>query len=532
MMKKICSLLMCLCLLMALPLSVMAAQDANMIQSVKIDGKDITIICADGTDSAGTYQVCVDGQEIPVTESNVRNEKYPVTVFCLVDTSGSISEYKMRLIQETLTELSDSMGEEDNMVIATLGNSLTVGPVLQTKEEREEAIGSIQTTHDDTNLYASIVQSLDKLISDTSYNPYGCVVVLSDGSDQQDNGMTEQEVMNAVKDAKRPLYTVALIEKGEEREGGKVLGSFARSSHGGIHQTTVSEGANKPIRWDMTGDEFGSTIWTSLQGMTVLWGDLRDVQIDSSKTEVRLDVTYVSGSDSYTDFALLNANELPAEPQELPPVTIAPGAEEETAEPETTVTETTGEVEQPIYKRPVFWAVIAVVVILAGVVILIVIKKGAKKQDAPLADGPVPVISDLDPTQGFDGGTAPIGSTTWGQTKDPAPTSLGKRYKVYMTDIPYGTQKLSYTVMEKEIVSFGRDKNRVTCVVNTKDTQLSGKHFSLLLQDSGYCIQDEGSTNGTYLNGVSISGKGWVKMNSEDKVRAGAYEYRVIIKEA
>jgi len=523
---------MCLCLLLAMSLPVMAAQEANMIQSVEIAGENITIICADGTDSAGTYQVCVDGQEIPVSESNVRNEKYPVTVFCLVDTSGSISTYKMRLIQETLTELSNSMGEEDNMVIATLGNSLTVGPVLQTKEEREAAIGSIQTTHDDTNLYSSIVQSLDKLISDTSYNPYGCVVVLSDGSDQQDNGMTEQEVMNAVRDAKRPLYTVALIEKGEEREGGKVLGSFARSSHGGVHQTTVSEGANKPIRWDMTGDEFGSTIWNSLQGMAVLWGDLKGVQVDSSKTEVRLDVTYVSGSDSYTDFALLNVNDLPAAPEELPPVSIGPDAEEETTEPETTaVTETTGEVEQPIYKRPVFWAVIAAVVILAGVVILIVLKKGVKNPDAPLGNAPVPVISDLDPTQGFGGGTAPAGGKPWEPTKDPAPTSLGKRYKVYMTDIPYGTQKLSYTVMEKEIISFGRDKNRVTCVVNTKDTQLSGKHFSLLLQDSGYCIQDEGSTNGTYLNGVSISGKGWVKMNSEDKVRAGAYEYRVIIKD-
>ena len=536
-MKKIISLLICLCMLLAMPISAMAAQEANMIQGVWIDGQDMMIICADGTDSAGTYEVRLDDQRIPVEESNVRNDKIPVTVFCLVDTSGSISEFKMRLIRETLTELSNSLGGEDNMVIATIGNQLTVGPVLQTREEREAAIDSIQVTHDDTNLYSCIVQSMEKLISDTSYNPYGCVVVLSDGSDQQDNGMTEQEVMNAVQAAKRPLYTVALIEKAEEREGGKVMGSFARNSYGGEHQTTVSEGANNPVRRDMNGDEFGSVIWNSLQGMSVLWGDLSGVNVPADKTKILLDVTYVSGSDSYTDDMELDATVITP----VPPVTIPPETYPETTEPTETVVVTTETIaEIPIWKKPVFLVAVAAGVILIGVAVLLVIRSrsGKVQQDPGQFSDVMPGIQNLDVTKGIIEDTAgtTLGDidTTWGapgRTGKPGTTIQCKVYKVYMTDIPYGTLKMNFRVNEKEITTFGRDQKRVNFVLNSKDTQLSGKHFSLNLQEKGYCIQDENSTNGTYLNGVSISGKGWIKLHSEDKIRAGAYEYRIIIKE-
>ena len=290
-MKKLMSMLLCLCLLLTMALPVLAAQDANVIQAVWINDMEMTIICADSAEGSGTYQVKVDGQEVPVEKSTVRAAGVPVTVFCLVDTSGSISEFKLRLVRETLTELSNSMGENDNMVIATLSNTITVGPVLKTPEERADAIANLIQTAEDTNLYSGIVQSLEKLTSDTSYNPYGCLVVLSDGLDKQDNGLTEQEVMNAIEHARRPLYTVALIERATEREGGKVLGSFSRYSYGGIHQTTVEEGANAPIRWYMTGDEFGGGIWSSMETMAVLRADLTGLEVDSQKNEVRLDIT-------------------------------------------------------------------------------------------------------------------------------------------------------------------------------------------------------------------------------------------------
>lgn len=525
-MKKICSVLLCLCLMLALALPAAAAQEAKMIQVVWTNEEEMMIICAPGAESAGTYQVMIDGKEVPAAESTVRADQVPATVFCLVDTSGSIGEFKLRLIRETLLEISNSLGENDNMVIATTGNTMTVGPLLQTKQEREEAIAAISTTHEDTNLYSGIVQSFEKLTSDTSYNSYGCVVVLSDGLDKQDNGMTEQEVLNAIEKYKRPLYTVALIESGTEREGVKVLGSFARNSYGGVHQTTLGEGANAPVRWDVKGDEFGSVIWTSLQGMAVLRADLSDVEVDIRKTEVRLDVTFTSGSDSYTDYRLINANELPAIPMEIPPLTLAPKGTEEETEPSQTAAETTEPQKDNILSSPLIWVAVACVAILAAVLVLVIMKK--KRQDQIQDVGVTQAdFQDMGVTQGFTEGAA-IG-TTIAATGANVVEDLTRKYKIYMTDIPYGTQKLTFTAKEVEVTAFGRDKKRVQCVVNVSDTQLSGKHFAVVLQKDMFCIRDENSTNGTYLNGVSISGKGWVKLLSGDKVRAGSYEYRIII---
>jgi len=108
------------------------------------------------------------------------------------------------------------------------------------------------------------------------------------------------------------------------------------------------------------------------------------------------------------------------------------------------------------------------------------------------------------------------------------PAGKELHYLVYLTDIPYGHNKYSYRVKENQAVTFGRNA-RSQHIVNPKDANLSAIHFSLHLQKEKFCVQDEGSRNGTFLNGVPISGKGWTKLRSGDKIRAGGYEYRIVI---
>lgn len=548
--RKLCSIVLCLILVLGIPMGTLAAQQANIIQNVWIQDTGMKLICADAEESGGEYRVQVDGTDVPVTPSTVAEDGMAVTVFCLVDTSGSISQFKLRLIQETLQELSNSLGSEDNMVIATLGNHLNVGPILHTKEEREAAIGGLKPSGEDTNLYAGIVESFDRLTSDTSYNAYGCVVVLSDGMDKQDNGMTEQEVLNAVQAARRPLYTVALVEEYTERDAGKILGSFARSSYGGVHQTTANEGGDKHIRWDVSGSEFGSVIWASLQDMTVLYADLSSIGIESGRTEVRLDVTFDSESSSYSDYRILNGSELPQaatptqEPAPVQPQVVVPETTDapETEATQTSVPQTTEAVQEPGFlEKNGLWIVLAVVALILAIVLVLVKKNKDKKkqqeqqnwQQEPgtvLEQNTIPGegFGDVGMTRGFTQDDIP--ATIPGNTQQEEETEiLRQRYLVRITDIPYGTQTLRFTVNAVEQVTFGRDPKRATCLLNKTDNQLSGVHFALTLQKDYFCIQDMGSRNGTYLNGIPIKDRGWIKMQSGDKVRAGAYEYRVTI---
>ena len=557
--KRLISFVLCVVLLMAVPLSVLAAQEARIIQNVWIQDTDMTIVCADPEAEDGVYQVMVDGSSVPVDISDLQTEQIPVTVFCLVDTSGSISQFKLELIQETLLELSNSMGEQDNMVIATLGNDLEVGPVLWTKAEREAAIAQISASHEDTNLFAGIVQSLNRLTSDTSYNSYGCLVVLSDGMDKQDNGMTEQEVMNAIAAARCPVFTVALVEDYTEREAGKVLGSFARSSYGGIHQTTANEGGDKHIRWDVEGSEFGACIWSAVQNMSVLHVDLSGIAVDDRKTEVRLDITFECGSNSYSDSRNLNVNDLPAPPQETEPPastpedqSVVPGSTDAADPTETTVTE-----QKTFLEKNWIWIVVAVILIILAV-ILVVVKKSrdSKKQNNTTfmdqESSTTPGTMGFEPFNPFGqdnlGSTVMEGETqgeTIGATVDGTAGGtvsgtvggeieqvLNQMFLVSLTDIPYGHIQLSFKVKAVEQVIFGRGGKETNFVINQTDKQLSGKHFAMTLQKDYFCIQDMKSTNGTWVNGIPIADRGWIKIESGDKIRAGGFEYRVTIEEA
>lgn len=509
--KKSAVFLICLLLLLWIPLPALAVQSSNLIEHVWIDGTDMTLVCV-GMESNQQYEVRLDGQPIPVSASRIRREEMPVTVYCLVDTSGSISSYKMNLLRGTLLELSDSMTDGDSMVIATVDDQLIIGEELHTAQERATAIEAIASSQKDTNLYTGIVGSLDRLASAQDYNTCRCLVILSDGVDCQDNGMTEQEVMNAVKNARLPVYTVALVQNSSEREGGKILGSFARGSYGGVHLTTVKEGANSPIRWDVSGVEFGSIIWNYMQDTAVLTADLSKIQIDPNKSEVQVSVSYTYGSSTYSDSITLDASVFPVP------------AEEATESTEPLITEPGKQESIPDIPgaKPKLWVIFAIaaatVVLIAAIVLLAVKKAVGKKEAQETPDKPEPPIAVPEPLH-----EEPIRQEKAAGEPRPEP-----KYVVRMIDIPHGTQHLSFTLPAYQEVSFGRDK-RSQNIVNQKDRLLSGIHFSIMIRDGIYCVRDENSLNGTLLNGVPVSSKGWTKLYSGDKLRAGSYEYRMII---
>lgn len=501
-----CFLVVCWLVISAPPFTVSAAQKSNIIQDVQIHEETLTILCAN-MEETGEYTVQMDGVELPISTGSVDLTRTPVTVFCLVDTSGSISNFKMKLIQDTLLEISSSLGKEDSMVLATVDDQLTIGEPLLSAEECEVAINGIKSSYKDTNLYYGIVKSLERLSSDETYHDCRCLIVLSDGIDCQDNGFTEQEVMAAIQNARLPLYTVALVENYNEREGAKTLGSFARSSFGGKHFSTVDEGGNKPIRRDSSGTEFGRSIWESLIGTPVLEADVAELTIDQPKTLVRLSVQYRAGNNTYEDSV-----DLPVDVFPTVPVTeeTESGTSKDTAIAESYPGQ---EDPQPESKLSFLWIVIAVLVTAgASVTVWMVLRKRKKKTP------PIPEV----PQNSIEQKNVQINSE-----REIIPQNE-KYYHLYLTDIPHGIKKRHYKFPENHTVTFGRD-SRSTEIVDSQDKKLSGTHFAIIAQAEKYCVRDEKSRNGTFLNGAPIAGKGWSKLESGDKIRAGSFEYRIII---
>jgi pSer/pThr/pTyr-binding forkhead associated (FHA) protein len=59
--------------------------------------------------------------------------------------------------------------------------------------------------------------------------------------------------------------------------------------------------------------------------------------------------------------------------------------------------------------------------------------------------------------------------------------------------------------------------------------EISRKHLLIKLNDHGEVfVEDQGSTNGTYLNGAKI--KGMHPLNASDTIRLGSIEVKVSVK--
>lgn len=62
-----------------------------------------------------------------------------------------------------------------------------------------------------------------------------------------------------------------------------------------------------------------------------------------------------------------------------------------------------------------------------------------------------------------------------------------------------------------------------------QDETVSRVHAILMFRDAAYQIRDNDSTNGTYVNGEDIFGKGAVRLKQGDKIRVGVTEFTLYI---
>ena len=496
--KRISAALVALCLILTLPLTALAAQESRMIQWTKSEPGKLSMLLTSQTEK-GTYAAVLDGQELTLTGGNILKESVPVTIYCLVDTSGTVTSSQMKLIQGTLTQISQSMSNDDNMIIATVSSKLEQSECLDTEQKRAEAISGLSASHKNSNLNSGIVSSLNRLDSATDLNPARVLVVLSDGASAQNSGMTEAEVLDAVAKSTVPVFAVCPVENYADRSGSKLLGSYARNSCGGMLLTTVKDDAT--IRWDATGQEFGAAVWKAISSFQYLSADLSALALDVGKSEYKLTLTFTTENSEFTDSVSVAAADLLPEPE---PETTAETTEETEPEPEP--------VPEP---APVaLYAGIGVGVLVVALVaaFLVLRRQKARREEAARK-----AAEEAAREQNLK--TTPIDSAT--QSAKPA-------CYVELVDIPYGAHPQRFVVPLGEPVTFGRN-SRARYVLNASDAQLSGLHFSLLVRDGSICVRDENSTNGTYINGVSIVGTGWNQIRSSEKLRAGSSEYRLIV---
>lgn len=499
-----------LALALLLTLQVCAASENHFLQGYESAPGQLTLHgCALEDAEASQFQAVLSGSSIPIVAvSNVSEQEIPTTVYCLVDISGSMKDEQMEQVKEALRSIAEFLTEKDHMVIGTLGNDLVSSGFLSSKEEIEAVISSFSSErHEDTNLYAGIVESLALLASDTRVDTRHCLIILSDGADMQKTGITQSEAEAAVRTSGIPVYTIATLRStstSAQQESAKILGSFARMSVGGQHFTPQLE--------DISIPEIALIIAESWKNGLVLTLDTSDIVPE--RDELLLSVTYTSGSTSYTDNLTVYARDLlplPEEPEALP----EPEADTE-LEPES---------------FPIGFVVggfCGLLAILLGIILFI--KRQKQKSEKVAAE------------QGLSAGQEAPVSNVSSQNETPNeipnlqkpeenPSSLEVTgYEIHLTAIGYRDIVHTLYLPEGRELTVGRSE-KADLVLDTEDRRLSSIHCSLRCSAGVLTVKDQGSTNGTFVNGIPIRQMGTTIVQSGHTLRMGSYEYRVDIQE-
>lgn len=466
---------------------------------------------SDWEPDASESSVMVGRKTLPIESvSKFGDLGEPVSYMFVVDISGSMDKARIDTVKETLREFINARKSGDNICIVTMADDLVSSGFSEDVQVLDDFVDTIEVTHQDTDLYKSIREELNVLKTDKSVHQKRCLVIFSDGADDQKDGITQSEAETQVKETHIPVFTVALLPdnyKDADLESAKILGSFARYSAGGVHYVPKIDGFEcREVCEKITG---------RIDGSLVVSADLADVTAQDGN--IYLGVEFSDGSAKGKDGMQIPVGDILEAIREAQGVNENAdvskndsGGQEVSSEPVTT------EAAEPegSSNMLLFIGIAAVIIVIVAIVIIIVLMSGRKKEDDSQDDDNSPDHSDGSSAVGLNRNVSP-----------PAPAekrSAGGISVVLYRVGPGKEQKYPLVLDAKR--TMGRKK---TCDLSFEnDRALSGVHCYLYSRDQKIYVQDNGSTNGTFVNGVPITGEFVVE--SGDILLAGSAEYRIV----
>ncbi|KJU84472.1 von Willebrand factor type A [Candidatus Magnetobacterium bavaricum] len=398
----------------------------------------------------------------------------------LVDVSKSLKAKQFKEMQEAITGFISSMKEKDKAAILTFGKSVNVQvDFTPEKEKLTKSIKEMAPLDEQTQLYTGFIKAIELgRRNDGNLPSRRVIITLSDGEDDYAGGTTKDEVLDALKTDRIPIYSIGFYDppsSAKKEDHLKLLGELSRRSGGEYYKAG-----------SVSFKDIYSNVHKKLQQTYVIkvkcekcTGDGKDyrIQLNLTEGEVKL-----SDGLNIRIFA-----------QEISPSSTT----------------------QKILKS--YWFYIALGVILLLIVLFVVIARKRKtkkelqqKEDrAIFADAPL---------------HANLASTV--VKHPPADKKAGGHAKGLPIKLVMLGNMSNNTTYDANLVSriiIGRNKSK--CDLLIADEEISSIHCELIREGNTVYIRDLGSTNGTLVNGVQIKER--LKLTPGDLISLGQLEMRI-----
>lgn len=549
--KRISAACMALGIVLFYPLYVYAAAVEISIENCRAEDGMLLVYTNDSLSRSEqeldqkNFQITLGDQEIPCLGVKYHSDTdEPVSYIYLVDVSGSMNEVKLQNMKEFLKAVTRQLREQDEICLVTFADNLAIGGFTKDHSEIERQIDGIAGLGENTNLYQGIVECLQMLEARDS-TARKALVILSDGEEVQPTGITKDEVISCVKDTRIPVYTAAMVDdpgQFEQQESAKILGSFARESAGGVHIAFGLE--------DISFEEGASRITSSIGGGMIISGDLSEYRPGNGQAYLQV-ILNTEGKGKAKDGYMISEHELGLKAEAEEEKTEEAAAADETESKAGTDGQEGTELEEGSVPKPApnpdpdkekktdtssLLPLIAVALVFGGLLFVLMkkIKDKNRKTDvpkdlasdekleAPLNDKAFD--RETNEVSGKEAVDLPIqeerpfrGSHSEHQDEN------GPQSVIYLTKIGLSEEK-TYKLHIQGETTLGR-QNGEAHYAFPEDPHMSGVHCSLICYDGKIILQDKGSRNGTWINGVPVTQP--YALKCDDVLHIGKTDFRV-----
>jgi len=512
--RKLIAMVMLVILLASLTLPASAAAAREFLLR-EYDVTDTEVLCyGKRVPAGGKLEVTANSQLVEdAVITTLEQDRIPVTVYCLVDSSTSLSEKMVQRRTDALLNISSLMGSEDNMVLATIDGALTESKPMDKKDARDTAIRTISGQVWYTNLYDGMSQALDSLHTSTVYHTNRCLVVISDGHDDEKSVATGDDILKKIRETGIPVYTLILTDAVLDEKEASLQKQFAEESLGGFLSFPDKDG--------VSASTAAQRIWDSIKSACAIRIGVEALQ--ASGTDQQLMIRYDTADTRYEDTILIRAVDLPVPV----PETTAPVPEETDPTEETTSEE---DEEEGMSKEMLLACGIGGVLLLIGIAAFFLLRK--KPEEAAVIPETIPnpeepvYITDTEPVDDFFTPTDPPVSD------NPAidvTMPVTNRCHVQAVALMHPEVACDFYLTPKMEITFGRTQ-KADIILNSSDKKLSGCHGCFFWDEKLLLVQDRQSTNGTSVNGQACNSSSWMLLEQGAILKAGSYEYRIHFK--
>ena len=419
----------------------------------------------------------------------------------LVDISGSIRDSQMKQVKAAIKTWAANMKNNDRIAIITFGENVRCA--IDFSNDRgaiDNAVNSITNNDRKTQLYGGISEAL-KLATRTDANlpKRKNIVLITDGVNDYNGGVSENDVFTQLKDDLVPVYSMLMPNS---EKGRATINSVTEYSGGKMYDMS-----NKQI------DTVYGWIRESIQNSYTVDFAYGNAAADDGKHSLNVKIAQGDKiAEDSVQFTFKKSDE--------PSGAYAMGENKNVTDENK---EEKNEENSSDNKKKLILIIGIILFVAVAIVafILFLVMRGRNTEDIYTSD-----IYSGGSSQSFNQGYPDHinngynnAQSSHGMDRTMNVNEMGQDITIVLSPINGGAQ---LTAKMNGIVNIGRGPlNEI--VIN--DDLVSGRHCSITNENGVMYIEDMMSTNGTILNGILINSKSEIRNN--DTLMLGNNEYRV-----